>query len=77
MKLAVSGVRLVQYTPYALVADGAMKGVAGPIDTHLFLDGEAKEETHAKLLTMAAHTCFLHATARAVLPPVVRVTHNP
>ncbi len=37
MKLAIRGVRLVQFTPFC----GGRKAVAEPIDTHLFLNGEA------------------------------------
>jgi hypothetical protein len=79
LKLRIGGVRLVQYSPYALTAEsgsGPMTALAEPIDTHLFLDGEATDETHENLLTMAARTCFLHATAAAVLPPTLRVVHN-
>ena len=47
-----------------------------PIDTHLFLNGEAPDETHLKLLTVAAHTCYLHAASKAPLDPIVRVIHN-
>lgn len=73
MKMKIHGVRLVQFNPYAV---DEHRAVAGPIDTHLFLNGEAKDETHMKLLTIAARTCYLHATAVAPLEPVVRVLHN-
>jgi uncharacterized OsmC-like protein len=78
MRLPIKGVRLVQFNPYRLMTDvnGNMTGVAAPIDTHLFLSGEAPEEIHAKLLMIAARTCYLHATATAALKPVVRVVHN-
>ena len=78
MHLAIKGVRLVQFNTYGVKPgpDGSMTGFAGPIDTHLFLNGEAPEETHAKLLTIAARTCYLHATAGAALEPVVRIVHN-
>lgn len=78
MRLAIKGVRLVQFNPYRLTttADGRTIGVAGPVDTHLFLNGNAPEETHAKLLMIAARTCYLHATAAAALEPVVRIVHN-
>ncbi len=73
MKMAVCGVRLVQYTPYAI--DGG-RGRSLPIDTHLFLNGEAPEETHLQLLRIAARTCYLHATMAAHLEPQVVVFHN-
>ncbi len=76
MKLPIHGARLVQYSPYALVAGsrgGHLTAIAEPIDTHLFLNGEAPDETHANLLMMAARTCYLHATATAVLAPRLRL----
>lgn len=74
MKMNIRGVRLVQFTPFEISAEG--RGLAHAIDTHLFLNGEAPDETHARLLTIAARTCYLHATAAASLPPVVTVVHN-
>jgi uncharacterized OsmC-like protein len=77
MKMRIRGVRLVQLNPYELAIDGNRhEGRAHPIDTHLFLNGEAPDETHARLLTIAARTCYLHATAAAALAPVVTVVHN-
>jgi hypothetical protein len=72
MKMAIGGVRIVQRNPYVA---GARAG-AEPIDTHLFLNGEAPEETHLKLLTVAARTCYLHACAKTPLEPVVKLIHN-
>jgi hypothetical protein len=79
MRLRIHGIRLVQYSPYALAAQAhsaSMTAIAEPIDTHLFLNGEAPDETHANLLTMAARTCYLHTTAAATLPPAVHLVHN-
>ncbi|HYX90859.1 MAG TPA: OsmC family protein [Myxococcaceae bacterium] len=78
MHLPIKRIRLVQFNPYRLTAEsaGQVRGAAGPIDTHLFLDGEAPEETHARLLRIAARTCYLHATAEASLEPAVRLVHN-
>ena len=72
MKLAIGGARLVQYNAYST---GDRAGVQ-PIDTHLFLNGEAPDETHLQLLTVAAQTCYLHAASKAPLDPTVRVVHN-
>ena len=69
MKLAISGVRLVQYSPFEVTVDG--KGIAGPVDTHLFLNGRADTETHETLLRVAARTCYLHAALAASVPPMV------
>jgi uncharacterized OsmC-like protein len=72
MKLAINGVRLVQFTPFA----GGAKAVAEPIDTHLFLNGAAPDETHLKLLTVAARTCYLHAASKTPTDPDLRIVHN-
>lgn len=57
-KIGVSGARLVQRGP-----------LAGPVDTHLFLNGGADDETMQALLAMGARTCYLHATLSAALEP--------
>ena len=72
MKMAIRGVRIVQYNPFVAGANAR----AEPIDTHLFLNGEAPDEIHLQLLTVAARTCYLHACAKAPLEPIVRVIHN-
>lgn len=69
MKLDIGGMRLVQTMPFSS-NDG--QGLAGPADTHLFLNGGADTETHQALLRVAARTCYLHATLSASLPPVLR-----
>jgi hypothetical protein len=72
MKLAIHGVRLVQFTPFK---NGA-KAAAEPIDTHLFLNGEAPDETHVKLLTVAERTCYLHAASKTPTELRLRIVHN-
>jgi uncharacterized OsmC-like protein len=75
----IRGVRLVQYTPYTLTgsaADGTLTGVCEPVDTHLFLSGGAGDEEHERLMTIAAKTCYLHATLADTLPPEVSVELN-
>ena len=72
MKMNIRGVRLVQFNPYIAGAKAAVE----PIDTHLFLNGEAPEETHLQLLTIAARTCYLHAAAKTPTEPKVRIVHN-
>ena len=59
-RLGVSNARLVQRGP-----------IAGPIDTHLFLNGSAPEAEMQALLAMGAGTCYLHATLGAALAPLV------
>jgi hypothetical protein len=72
MKMKIHGARLVQFNPY--VAGPA--AAAEPIDTHLFLNGEAADETHSQLLTIAARTCYLHAAAKTPTEPKLRIVHN-
>jgi hypothetical protein len=62
-KLGVTGVRLVQRGPDA-----------GPVDTHLFLNGGADDATMADLLALGARTCYLHATLGGALEPRIRLT---
>jgi uncharacterized OsmC-like protein len=72
MKMNIRAVRLVQYNPFIAGARAA----AEPIDTHLFLNGEAPDETHLQLLTIAARTCYLHAAAKTPTEPKLRIVHN-
>jgi hypothetical protein len=72
MKMNIRGVRLVQFNPYAAGPNAAVE----PIDTHLFLNGEAPEETHMQLLTIAARTCYLHAASKTATEPDLRIVHN-
>jgi len=72
MKMNIRGVRLVQFNPYVAGSKAAVE----PIDTHLFLNGEAPDETHLQLLTIAARTCYLHAAAKTPVEPILRILHN-
>jgi hypothetical protein len=65
-------VRLVQFNPYIAGPTAAVE----PIDTHLFLNGEAPEEMHLQLLTIAARTCYLHAACKSATEPNLRIIHN-
>ena len=79
MKLAIDGVRLVQYMPFELQGDaaaGTLRAIAQPVDTHLFLNGQAPDEVHAKLQRIAAITCYLHATLAAALEPEITLELN-
>lgn len=67
MKLDINGVRVVQTCTFS-TAPGA-GGRAGPVHTHLFLNGRAEEELHENLMRIAARTCYLHATLAAALKP--------
>ena len=70
MKFHIDGVRLVQFWPHAA------EGGAGPVDTHLFLNGREDEETYETLMRIAARSCYLHATLGASLEPRVSVLRN-
>lgn len=73
LKLNIRHVRLVQFNPYSF--DGEL-GSVGPVVTHLFLHGDASNETHEQLMRIAATTCFLHATLKAALKPRVALMLN-
>jgi hypothetical protein len=70
MKMDIHGIRLVQINPYQM--NGEI-GKASPIQTHLFLNGNAPEETHTKLLEIAERTCYLHASASTPLEPEITI----
>lgn len=78
-KVDIGGVRIVQYTPFVLAgspANGSWTGSIEPVDTHLFLNGGADAATHERIMTIAANTCYLHATLIDQLDPIVSVEHN-
>ena len=79
MKFNIRQVRLVQFNPYTLqgsAADGSARGGIEPVDTHLFLHGDESDETHERLMRIAATTCYLHATLASTLEPVVSIEVN-
>ena len=71
-KLDVRNARLVQFNPYST----GEVGRPGPIDTHLFLNGNAPDEVHLNLLSIAAHTCFMHVAAATALEPDISLSLN-
>jgi uncharacterized OsmC-like protein len=73
MKFKIRHVRLVQLSPYTF--DGHA-GSIEPVATHLFLHGDETNDTHEKFMRISAVTCFLHATLKAALQPVVSITLN-
>jgi uncharacterized OsmC-like protein len=79
MKFGIRQVRLVQFSPYTLqgsATDGSARGGIEPVDTHLFLHGDESDETHERLMKIAATTCYLHATLASALEPEVSVEVN-
>jgi len=76
-KMAIRGVRLVQYTPYTLEVDGdRLRGGAEPADTHLFLSGDEDGDTFERLMKIAEVTCYLHKTMSDALEPKVTVRND-
>ena len=76
-KMAIRGVRLVQYTPFMLEADGdGVRGIAGPADTHLYLSGDEDDDTFERLMKIAERTCYLHKTMSDALEPTVKVRND-
>lgn len=78
-KFNIRGARLVQYTPFELAgdpSDGSWTARIEPADTHLFLSGDEDDETHERLMTMAANVCYLHATLASSVQAVVDVELN-
>lgn len=70
MKLEIGGIRLVQHWPFATrQTDAGPQGHAGPVHTHLFLNGRAPEAMHETLVRIGARTCYLHATLASGLDP--------
>ena len=78
-KHKVRAIRLVQLNPYSLSGNGAdrtLRGSAGPVDTHLFLNGNEPDEVMQKLLLYSARTCYLHATLASAYEPQVTFVLN-
>lgn len=73
MKLPVQAVRLVQTSPWAVTAG---RGEASGVDTHLFMQGEADDETFETLQRIAAETCYLHRSMETDTPVVLGITRN-
>lgn len=77
MKLDIEGIRMVQYSPYAIErGESGPIGIAEPVDTHLFLNGRADEEVFANLMHIGARTCYLHACLGSALEPNLSIELN-
>ena len=75
-KMAIRGIRLVQYTPFTLEVDGDRRfGGVEPADTHLFLSGDEDDDTFERLMKIAEVTCYLHKTMAERLDPTVTVRY--
>lgn len=75
-KMNLRALRIVQDGAFGLfctAAGGDLRGLAHPLDTHIFLHGEESDERMEKLLTMAQNTCYLHALVHGSLEPEVEL----
>ncbi|MFM9971667.1 MAG: hypothetical protein ACKVQK_25075 [Burkholderiales bacterium] len=78
-KMKIRAVRLVQESPFETqgsAANGDLRAIAHPMDTHIFLHGDESVERMEKLLVMAQNTCYLHALLAGRLEPVVELELN-
>jgi uncharacterized OsmC-like protein len=79
VKLPLDAYRVVQFSSFrqgAAPPHGSPCAEAGPLDTHLFLDGELSAEAAARCLRMSEQTCFLHAAMRGSFPTRVAAELN-
>jgi uncharacterized OsmC-like protein len=76
-KLPLTGYSIVQDTHFSLGGASGGTGqaaVAQPVETHVYLDTDADDETAQKILEVGERTCFLHAFCRDDLKPKVRAS---
>lgn len=74
-KLPLTGYAVIQDTHFSLGgASGGtgQAGVAQPVETHVYLETDADDDTAQKILEVGERTCFLHAFCRDDLKPKVR-----
>ena len=74
-KLPLTGYSIIQDTHFSLGGASGGTGqaaVAQPVETHVYLDTDADDETAQKILEVGERTCFLHAFCRDDLKPKVR-----
>ncbi len=64
-KMNVRALRVVQISPFEWAADGQAKAL--PLDTHVFVHADERDDTMERLLVMAANTCYLHAALGSAL----------
>ncbi len=74
-KLPLTGYSVIQDTHFSLGGASGGTGqaaVAQPVETHVYLDTDADDDTAQKILEVGERTCFLHAFCRDDLKPKVR-----
>jgi uncharacterized OsmC-like protein len=70
-KHKVHGIRVVQTNRFGVSGsadDLSLRGVAHPVETHVFLNADEPDELMQTLLEIAENTCYLHAALRSELP---------
>lgn len=74
-KLPLTGYSVIQDTHFSLGGASGGTGqaaVAQPVETHVYLETDADDDTAQKILEVGERTCFLHAFCRDDLKPKVR-----
>lgn len=74
-KLPLTNYSIIQDTHFSLGGASGGTGqaaVAQPVETHVYLDTDAEDDTAQKILEVGERTCFLHAFCRDDLKPKVR-----
>jgi organic hydroperoxide reductase OsmC/OhrA len=74
-KLPLTGYAIIQDTHFSLGGASGGTGqaaVAQPVETHVYLETDADNDTAQKILEVGERTCFLHAFCRDDLKPKVR-----
>jgi uncharacterized OsmC-like protein len=74
-RLPLNGYSVIQDTHFSLggASGGTGKAaVAQPVETHVYLETNADDDTAQKILEVGERTCFLHAVCRDDLKPKVR-----
>lgn len=75
-KKQLEAYRIVQdihFAPGGGMSGSGLSGRADPVETHVYLDTPEGEDFARKTLDMGERTCFLHATCRSDLSPMVEV----
>jgi uncharacterized OsmC-like protein len=76
-KLPLTDYSVIQDTHFSLGGASGGTGqaaVAQPVETHVYLETDADDDTAQKILEVGERTCFLHAFCRDDLKPKVRAS---
>jgi uncharacterized OsmC-like protein len=76
-RLSLEAARMVQISPFSVAFEsGRWGGRSDPLDTHLFLNGDASDEETRSLLPVAANTCYAHRALGTQIETVTTVVTN-